>query len=381
MPTRNFAIVPPLGTHSNGTVRSGLVREESSELYSSGHYGWQSPNGNVGGPFMVSGLRGTYNPVSCGIITNRGSATDAYSGSLVCIPPGDPPLISGDGSSFGADAYDKMKPTKPSFESLNALYELKDLPGMLRQRFHKSGLKNIGSYWLALQFGWRPLLNDCIKLVQLQRSLEKRLTWLLRNNGKPVRRRIQIASSSESSTVFYPSVIGHVQHPSFVTRFLNGARGYNEVTTLTDRVWASARFRYWLPDGPRDIDYKRRLLAELYGLSPRPSVIYNMMPWTWLLDWFTSAGDVVSNLDAGVADRLAADYFYVMREKHAIIERHSFCGYYGLARERVVINAFATKDRFLKTRLKGDPFGFNTSENDLTGMQLSILGALGLSRL
>lgn len=274
-----------------------------------------------------------------------------------------------------------MKPTKPSFEALNAIHELRELPGMLRQRFHKNNLKNIGSYWLALQFGWKPLLNDCIKLVNLQQSMQQRLNWLLRNNGKPVRRRIQIASSSDSTMVSYPSVSGYVQSPGFVSRFYSGARGYNEKTTLTDRVWASARFRYWLPKGPRDIDYKRRLIAELYGFAPRPSVIYNAMPWTWLLDWFTSAGDVVSNLDAGVADRLAADYFYVMREKHARSERHSFCGYYPPGGGRIVISTFASKDRFLKTRLKGNPFGFNTNENDLSGMQLSILGALGLSRL
>jgi hypothetical protein len=123
------------------------------------------------------------------------------------------------------------------------------------------------------------------------------------------------------------------------------------------------------------------MLFRLYGLRPTPSVIYNAIPWSWLIDWFSNAGDIIENLEVGVADRLAADYMYMMRENWGHVERFSTARIY---RENgIIADITSTSQRLLsvKTRVLGDPFGFNTSANNLTGMQLSILGALGLSRL
>lgn len=38
---------------------------------------------------------------------------------------------------------------------------------------------------------------------------------------------------------------------------------------------------------------KEDLTRSLYGLKFRPSDIYNLIPWTWLLDWFTGIGDYI----------------------------------------------------------------------------------------
>lgn len=123
-------------------------------------------------------------------------------------------------------------------------------------------------------------------------------------------------------------------------------------------------------------------MAYLFGLTPTPQVIWNAIPWSWLADWFSNAGDVLSNLDTGVADRCAADYFYVMREKGIIITYN--CDFYLANTTRYEGNHFSldsVAQATTKSRLRGDPFGFHLSEINLNPMQLSILGALGLSRL
>lgn len=275
-----------------------------------------------------------------------------------------------------------MKPTKPSYAGLNALYELRDVPYMLRQRFTPD-LRGASNYWLALQFGWIALLRDVRNLVNTQRNAQKRLKQLLRDNGKPVRRRINLAESRDDISVSDGSEYNAV-YPSFVSYFYAGPQQYRETFYTQERWWAAARFRYWLPGGPRDIAWTRKMMAKIFGLYPTPEVIYNAIPWTWLIDWFGNLGDVISNIDAGVADRLAADYFYVMRsfEMHRVKDS-TFHFYSGPSSSSPVISGTVTmhSKSWQHARAPGDPFGFNTNQNSLTGMQLSILGALGMSKV
>jgi len=210
--------------------------------------------------------------------------------------------------------------------------------------------------------------------------MQKKLAQLLRDNGKPVRRRVTLADSttnpSHSSGLSYGNVT-----PGFVSQFYRKAGRWTQTDYTQDRVWASCRARYWLPDGPRDIAWKRRMIAALYGLNPTPSVIYNMIPWTWLIDWFSNTGDMISNMDAGVADRLAYDYCYVMREYSVIRKMTGEAHFWHPNQVPCDVSVSSETIAVSKQRGPGDPFGWNTPQDSLSSMQLSILGALGMSRL
>jgi hypothetical protein len=353
-----------------------------------GHIGYPDLLGkvNVGGDFHLRGLRNIGGSASVGTIwTNRSvSINKRYSGTMYVYPHGagltNAQKNDSAPDSFGATAYSRMKPAQPSFNALNAIYELKDIPMMLEQRFHKNNLKNIGSYYLALKFGWEPLLRDVQNFVKTQLDAQKRLKQLMRDNGKPVRRSIQLRDLDVQNPVGpkngYPS-----WYPILTTYYYRKQPTGTVQSGVRDRVWANARFRYWLPDGPRDIAWKRRMIASIFGLNPSPSMVYNAIPWSWLVDWFSNVGDVVNNLDGGVADRLAADYFYVMRLREAYSNFSSIIYLYDVNGQPKDVSGTAYSSSFVKTRVAGDPFGFATPGNTLSGMQLSILGALGLSRL
>jgi hypothetical protein len=122
-------------------------------------------------------------------------------------------------------------------------------------------------------------------------------------------------------------------------------------------------------------------MAELYGLEPSPTVLWNAIPWTWLIDWFTNASDMLSTLDTGVADRLAADYWYCMHEKTGTISYDCKGKFFQQNGSKFELTASVTSTQFLKYRGVGDPFGYGFNPAGLSPMQLSIMGALGLSRL
>ena len=351
-----------------------------------GNWGYPDfpPDRDIGGPFFVRGHKRVMPKVSVGKIIRPGAPNEeTYTG---CVGPSLEILsmVSGklaDPSSWGATAYNRMRPDKPNFEGLNAIYELKDLPGMLEQRLRR--ISDIGNYYLALQFGWKPLYRDVVNLVKTQMSAQDRLKQLIRDNGRPVRRKIMLEDvrlpGGYTDSIGYPV---SAMQPILPTQFYAG----QHVTKLNlydyRKTWASAQFRYWLPEGPRDILWTARMMARIFGFNPTPKVVYNAIPWSWLVDWFTNAGDVIANMSGGIADRLAADRFYLMQERGAYGTLEGMGVYYRYPDFAPVrVSGTASEQWYHKVRLKGDPFGLNTSQNNLSGMQLSILGALGLSRL
>lgn len=351
-----------------------------------GHYGYPNfpVDRDVGGNFDLRYSRFVNQPVDLGHIRAFGVYRNiSYKGKwMATVPWNNYPSSAPNGAAYGATAFDKMKPDRPQMSLLNSIYELKDVPGMLKQRFLNHGLSSIGDYYLALKFGWEPLLRDVRDLVNTQRNAQKILDQLIRDEGRPVRRKIQLAATQ--GTLIETSGLGAGPTlPAFNSYFYDGSNSrftYREQPT--SRIWASAQFRYWLPPGPRDINWRRWMLARIFGLRPTPSVVYKAIPWSWLVDWFSNVGHVISNMDTSLVDRLAADYFYVMRHDMTTISRTSTLSFWR-AHNMELFPATSTAAAFVgsKTRVHGDPFGFATAQNSLSGVQLSILGALGLSRL
>jgi hypothetical protein len=241
--------------------------------------------------------------------------------------------------------------------------------------------KDLGDFYLENQFGWLATIRDAVSLISLQKKTQKKLKQLLRDNGKLVRRRV-VLFDNESDVVDTSGEAWGLINPGFVSYFYAGAPTYSTRSSTTDSVWGSAAFRYWLPTGPGDIVYKPALIRALHGtFNLGPTALYNMIPWSWLVDWFSNVGFVIDNLDAGVADRLAADWFYMMRKKVNLVRTEFRLPMYDISGLPVILTGTASQQSFSKVRLRGSPFGFAISESSLNPMQLSILGALGLSRL
>jgi hypothetical protein len=373
-------------------VSGGAPSTRYEELYfedgglvwgSEGHYGYPNFGNrkNVGGAFLRYYRRKEIGTVDVGSIRGGSAYSNwVYTGSVAGSVESLGVHQQQDGSAWGATAFSKMKPDKPNMQALNAIYELREVPEMLRQRFHGSGLHEIGDYYLALQFGWKPLLTDIRNFVLTHINAQRKLEQLLRDEGKTVRHRISLVDST-TPLVFQDAVFNGLS-AGLVTQFYKDGGRIRKTQNSSSKVWASARFRYWLPGGPRDVNWTRNMKARIFGFKPTPSVIYNAIPWSWLVDWFSNLGDVIDNLDTSIVDRLAADYFYVMRQEELINEQTATCTFFdAITGGPITVTATSRYVSGCKSRLVGDPFGFATPQNSLSGVQLSILGALGLSKL
>jgi hypothetical protein len=105
-----------------------------------------------------------------------------------------------------------------------------------------------------------------------------------------------------------------------------------------------------------------------------------LTPWSWAIDWFSNAGDVVSNLSDWATDGLVMKYGYIM--EHSRHERTYYLDgpsqYNFLDRQ---IPATVTTWSETKLRRAASPFGFGVSWEGMTPRQLAITAALGITRV
>lgn len=291
--------------------------------------------------------------------------------------------------AYGATAFNRARPGNPTADALNTGVELlrDGIPAIPLALFNRlRPLKSVGSEYLNVQFGWLPLLRDIQKMYETYRNLDRLLSQLRRDNGKGIRRRRVLVRNTSVSTVESASTNAF----TFVTPtpWFNGlgtSWSRKVVSTVTqERVWFAARFRYYIPDIGTP-QWTRRATRALFGLNPTPAVIWNALPWSWLIDWFSNVGDVMSNLSVNAAENCVADYAFLMREYTTYVRTEVYGGHSGLSNNGSSVAPFtfscAYDDQVTrKTRVVADPYGFGMSWNGLSPYQLSILAALGVSR-
>jgi hypothetical protein len=345
-----------------------------------------------GGPFNVTKKFRNIKPSNSVTVWAANNRHPAYIGGF--IPQG--VLGSGDFGFdpiwsnlevLGSDFIFQARPDKPVMGLANALFELKDVPGMLKQRFLDRGLNSIFDYHLALQFGWKPLLNDMRNFYSTHVMMKKRLNKLLEDNGKPVHRVIRRPKRSVSGLVYEQTGGRALNLWPVLPTYCYGdeALTHTKVEQVVENEdWFSGQFRYWLPDkgDMPDWQYTAMMTGRLYGLNVTPGDVYAAMPWSWLIDWFTNAGDIISNLDAGVSDRMIMDYAYVMGAQRNFL-RATCTGAFKATPDGgdAVATAVLEQGWVTKRRISATPFGFGVTEDSLTPGQLSILGALGGNKL
>lgn len=286
---------------------------------------------------------------------------------------------------YGVKGWNRFKPTHRGGQLAQAILELKDVPRMieamnlsrvLRQR-HKGFLHLAGDQYLNVQFGWVPFLSDVRDLLKNAMNAQKRIDQLARDNGKWVRRRGTIDQTlSTSSTI----TTGFFSSPSMVSYCYDGNETQYRTQTESVKYWFSAKFRYYIaPVGVGRLE--RFLQAEhvnriLYGTDLSPALVWEMIPWSWLADWFSSAGASYANMFEDPSDNLVAEYAYVMH-MHTISDAYQVFGKTANGQSYIAEQEYLTE---VKSRVAATPYGFFAIPPTLSWKQVSILGALGLTR-
>jgi hypothetical protein len=380
--------------HVDGSTNRYSLWEEA---YSESHPGWQHLKGsNVdkGGPFYVFRNKVVTPPASAVWVYEDRVSRDMYLaiGNFMPINSdnGDlmefPPMIMSDEyqmNMMGAEAVAKAAPGTAPTDMGVALGELRKdglpkLPGISMMQQQTSAAKKAGDEYLNAQFGWAPVARDAKSLVDTVVNFDRIQSQMERDSGKRVRRKLTL--KEEDDTVITKlsnySIASCGPITSSVFDLMSEGGPLYRAERKYRKVWFSGAFTYYLPKDYYSSDVVKRTAARAkvyYGISLTPNLVWNLAPWSWAVDWFSNAGEVISNAQRFLTEGLVMHHGYLM--EHTI---HEYTYYIDSGRGyRVPTLTLQTET---KGRVKANPFGFGVEFSMLNGFQTSILVALGMSR-
>lgn len=178
-------------------------------------------------------------------------------------------------------------------DDLKAVYSaLRDSPKTRARVFDLSNkaASNIPGEYLSYHFGWKQLHKDLRELVELPEKLGKKINFLIRRSGKLTtfrsKRDIVWGANGIASGYVYDNTNGDKEWETTHNHRISGS---SQV-----RLVVSATFDF----PPINVPHlRRRFFADQVGLIPRFTDVYNIIPWTWLVDWFTGFGNYLELIE------------------------------------------------------------------------------------
>jgi hypothetical protein len=245
--------------------------------------------------------------------------------------------------------------------------------------------------YLNYEFGWRLLVNDIKAMHALTKSIDRHIYDILSRNGRNTRRKIRYPEETTDGETYTADVpynywdVGGAPN-NHVWRDSRTTLRY-EATVIT-RTWGSFGFHYWIPDTSSPV-WQAKALSVLYGVAPTPQLLWDLLPWSWLGDWFTNIGDVVSNISVNAVDNLVVRYAYLMRNTITTRRCIADCSHSGSSSPgwqewpQLPLTRFESlyKEE-TKLRVEGNvlsPYSLGSTPDDLSSRQVAILAALGTS--
>lgn len=296
-----------------------------------------------------------------------------------------PDIDSSHLNPIGAEAISIVDPTNPNAQTGVALGEvLKDrsvpIPAIQAWKRRTEAAKAAGSEYLNAVFGWLPLVSDMKDTAQSVLDGNVIIENYHNGSGSNVHREFEFPPIIEESSGlgtgrgFY--------HPIFSTS------GFNDPvvplvidTKIVKRRWFSGTFTY---KANSDHSSFARCLGygsdaeKLFGISLTPDLVWELTPWSWAIDWFSNAQNVIHNVGAFELAGLIMRYGYIMEETSRT-DTYQLQGT-GLTGVSGVIPP-STVTTVVKRRAEANPFGFGIGWEDLSPTQLAITAALGITRL
>jgi hypothetical protein len=283
------------------------------------------------------------------------------------------------GSKFIAETI----PTNPMLDASVSLAELyrEGLPNLIGSSLLKDRVgffRGLAGDYLSYQFGWKPIVSDLKAAAKAIMDQESILQQLERDSGRDVHRKRSLPSEVVDVREFsngqtYPSGIQNY--------FFDGMPWFRITERQTRTQWFSGCYTYHFePDRMSEVSRIATEARHLYGLELTPEVVWNLAPWSWLVDWITNVGTVFHNVSAFQQDGLVLRYGYVMEQNSRKYERVNLVK---PLQGTTLGHPPYSRDVFSgerKMRRKATPFGFGLLESSFSIRQWAILAALGITR-
>jgi len=244
--------------------------------------------------------------------------------------------------------------------------------------------------YLNYQFGLKPTANDLEKMALAVTQFHKVVNQMKRDSDLTVRRRLDMGHKSGSSeftdTLSSKSVL--IPRMGAVTK-LNSLWGSSSPSgpTLISYSWSvekwfSGAFTYHLADAHSFLSRIERydqLANQLLGTRITPSVIWELTPWSWLIDWVSDAGTFFKNVSLLTDDSLVLRYGYMMH--HTVMTNQYRVKLTPRANcTGLPAYAHSTRTTEVKSRIRSTPYGFGLDTSLFSVRKWSILAALGMTK-
>lgn len=204
-------------------------------------------------------------------------------------------------NKYKLDLVEQALPEHRQFQLSYNVAELKDLPLMLRSTVKfvkdspkllldpKGAVNKISNQFLNEKFGWESTFNAVKDMLSLPTKLSKRINYLLERQGKPTSFRSRKRFTDRISS---PPTFSYSSTPR---GFMGSTVGVTSSRDIELRCVVNAVINLPRIDVPT---LRQDLLEKLRGQDVTPTDLYNLVPWTWLYDWFSGLGEYISLMDA-----------------------------------------------------------------------------------
>jgi hypothetical protein len=226
--------------------------------------------------------------------------------------------------------------------------------------------RKVSSAYLSWEFGWSPLISDLVKCLDIAEQTRKRILTIQKLKDSGLHRKFTYweDDSYQWQGPFYP-----------VNLYGTGLYLWCYVNTHRKR-WVSMTWRpkpelyAWGED-----ETASNALRAVTGLYWNPDLLWDAMPWSWLVNWFTNAGDIVHS-DSDLIPAEAGDFCWMENTKTTIDHFDIYNGNPQLSVTHIG-GRFETKYR--SVQVSGPSLDAHLPF--LNGWQLSILASLAIQRV
>lgn len=164
---------------------------------------------------------------------------------------------------------------------------LSGLGRALRTKSVKYTLKRFADLHLTYSFGIKPLISDIEALIGSAKALQKKLAFLRKNSGKPVRvdfSKDVFPVSPLGTTVILDNVNEKVVHRNegYVCKYHAFATIIYDVSRISD------------------LELQLKLLTRRFGLDKPLGTLWELTPWSFVIDWVFSIGQWLDRITPAV---------------------------------------------------------------------------------
>jgi hypothetical protein len=192
-------------------------------------------------------------------------------------------------SNLTWELLSKTNPSKPHVSVPTFVGELKDLP-LLFKSWGDDLLRQHATGYITAKWAIAPLMSDIMKMLDFSKAINDRLTSVKRaRDGKPIKRMASLG--------------GETKFWNTETQLLNsspvGLTGHKECSSEW-KLWGTVQYvhdsSYPFPeDISRDIYHARQLALGITGWETLATT-WELLPWSWFVDWFAGVGTTISAL-------------------------------------------------------------------------------------